>query len=338
MAQYSTGTVSITAGNTTVIGVGTSWLTAVVVGDLLRVNSDSAYYVIGSVDSNTQLTLSTPYPTSKTDVDYEIIRDFSPNRDYPLPRQGDLHLADLVRRALLMIDADAQFGLTFAGSVVDKDLSAAPGITGLTDGDTYIVGPSIPTGDAWFGYENYLATWDDSVTGGQWLFTAPSDGWMVLVIDEDYLYIYDGTGWERAILGDIMVGGSEWSLALPDHGYSGTTIQDTVDDPVSFGEVLFLSSTGWRLADADATSTMPGIALAVEANSSGSTPRLLLKGIVRDDSWAFTKGDRLYVDTTSGQITATAPSGSGDIVQTIGFALSATKVLFDPDATQTVVP
>ena len=43
----------------------------------------------------------------------------------------------------------------------------------------------------------------------------------------------------------------------------------------------------------------------------------------------------LYASTTAGQATATAPSGSGDIVRVIGYCVHATNgnIWFNPDGT-----
>lgn len=56
-AAYSTGTASMTVGNAVVTGAGTSWSANVDAGMLLQFSGDPRFYVVQSVDSNTQLTL-----------------------------------------------------------------------------------------------------------------------------------------------------------------------------------------------------------------------------------------------------------------------------------------
>lgn len=58
-ADYSTGTVSVTQGSKVVTGSGTTWLANVDPGMLLRLAG--SYYVVASVDSNTQVTLAEGY-------------------------------------------------------------------------------------------------------------------------------------------------------------------------------------------------------------------------------------------------------------------------------------
>jgi hypothetical protein len=45
--------------------------------------------------------------------------------------------------------------------------------------------------------------------------------------------------------------------------------------------------------------------------------------VIRNDAWAWTPGGTLYLSTTTGGLTQTAPSTAGEIVQQVGFAISA---------------
>jgi hypothetical protein len=98
--------------------------------------------------------------------------------------------------------------------------------------------------------------------------------------------------------------------------------------------LLYLKSDGkWWLADADAAATMPGQRLALESKTADQTCNTLRMGRVRDDDWNWTIGDVIYASTTGGALTATAPSGTTDIVQIVGRAYHADKIFFDPDQT-----
>ena len=46
-------------------------------------------------------------------------------------------------------------------------------------------------------------------------------------------------------------------------------------------------------------------------------------------------GDPLYISTTAGQVTSTAPSGTGDIVRVVGYVANAASgiIYFSPDKT-----
>jgi len=116
-----------------------------------------------------------------------------------------------------------------------------------------------------------------------------------------------------------------------DHTGSGICIEDTVGEAVSLGDVLYMKSDGkWWKADADAATTMPGAGLATEAKTANQECKILLFGFFRDDSWSYTTGGILYVSTAPGPPTQTAPTGSGDQVQVLGIAITATVILFNP--------
>jgi len=121
--------------------------------------------------------------------------------------------------------------------------------------------------------------------------------------------------------------------------YNGDTVNfgsgpSGLNANIEQGKLYYLdSSQQWEEADADAESTASGM-LAI-ATSNAST-EFLVKGIARHTSWGgFTTGDVLYLSTTSGEITNTAPSVAGDIVRVVGYCTNGTtrEIFFDPDKT-----
>ena len=63
----------------------------------------------------------------------------------------------------------------------------------------------------------------------------------------------------------------------------------------------------------------------------------MVQGVMHDTS-AFptfsTVGADVFVHTTAGEISATAPSGSGDTVQKVGVAIHADKIYFNFNTTE----
>ena len=99
MSQYKIGTVNVTNGSATVIGVGTAWLANLSIGDslvaqdpALTPNQIIAYEVAGVV-SDLELTLSVVYggPT-ETGLSSVTHRDFHPN-GAPKWANGDVEFA-----------------------------------------------------------------------------------------------------------------------------------------------------------------------------------------------------------------------------------------------------
>jgi len=84
------------------------------------------------------------------------------------------------------------------------------------------------------------------------------------------------------------------------------------------GNLYNLGSSGWVAADADATSTSTGLlGIAITSSSSNS---FLTEGYALITNYTGTQavGAPVYVDTTAGSFTFTAPSGSGDVVRIVG--------------------
>ena len=99
------------------------------------------------------------------------------------------------------------------------------------------------------------------------------------------------------------------------------------------GRIYYYTSNGaWELADADAVSSASGM-LAVALGSGSATHGMLLRGMVTLNHDPGAVGDTLFLSTAVGQATATAPSGTGDIVRVIGYCLHASngQIYFNPD-------
>lgn len=121
-----------------------------------------------------------------------------------------------------------------------------------------------------------------------------------------------------------------------DHGYTGITCQGTAAYDLVIGEVVYLNAAGkWDKVDADAAGTTDGLlAIVTEDFLADATGRLLLIGFFRDDDWeTLTIGGWMFVHTTAGDISQTAPSGSGDQVRKVGVAVAVGTIWFNPDST-----
>jgi hypothetical protein len=119
-----------------------------------------------------------------------------------------------------------------------------------------------------------------------------------------------------------------------DQEYSGITCSGILGATIAVGELCYLANADdrWEKTDADAEATAGDVMLGIclIAGDDGDTTKLLLWGFYRDDT-AFnfpSGGDALYVSTTAGDITATAPSGSGDIVRVVGYAHDDADTIF----------
>jgi hypothetical protein len=102
MAQYRTGTVSITSGSVYVSGAGTLWYsTGIQEGDLFNLNGNNGWYYISNVHSNTLLSLTAPFNSaSVASESYVIHRDFLSTYKIPLMNKGSVNWPSIYNEAM----------------------------------------------------------------------------------------------------------------------------------------------------------------------------------------------------------------------------------------------
>jgi len=129
---------------------------------------------------------------------------------------------------------------------------------------------------------------------------------------------------------DVNQKNIQYSVPAGDLTTSGIIVTATVDtNATGFGAALYMAADGnFDEADADASTTMPCRALAAETGTGSK--KVILQGFIRKNAWAWTPGSDLYIDITTGALTHTAPSGTGDQVQKVGFAWTADIIYVNP--------
>ncbi len=101
------------------------------------------------------------------------------------------------------------------------------------------------------------------------------------------------------------------------------------------GAIYHYKSDGtWELADADDQSKSDGL-LGVALGADASVNGVLLRGMVTLDHDPGAVGNTLFLSTTAGDCSATAPSGNNNVVRIIGYCLDASngQIWFNPDST-----
>lgn len=104
-----------------------------------------------------------------------------------------------------------------------------------------------------------------------------------------------------------------------------------------FGAPLFMAADGkMDTADADASTTAPCVALALETGT-GAAKKVLLRGVIRQNTWNWTIGPGraglIFLNVTVGTLMQTpdfAEFGTDDVIQVVGFALTADSMYFNP--------
>jgi hypothetical protein len=114
------------------------------------------------------------------------------------------------------------------------------------------------------------------------------------------------------------------------------------DTSVNIGDVYVLSepssgTSGWVQTNAGSESTSKGLLAIALGTGNSATVGMLVRGFARFTSdfaiTGATMGEPVYLSTTAGDITTTAPNSSGDIVRIIGYVIDdATETIyFNPD-------
>ena len=117
MAQYSTGTVSVSIGTNAWVGVGTDW-SNINPGDEIKIQSEVVFYVVQAVADATHLTTTVVHPTGATGETYIITTDFTTKYSLPKMNQNDLNGADIHARAMTLIDAAIGSGGPVSGNTI----------------------------------------------------------------------------------------------------------------------------------------------------------------------------------------------------------------------------
>jgi len=125
----------------------------------------------------------------------------------------------------------------------------------------------------------------------------------------------------------------EFTTNLENLQYSGDSIQLTVsENSVGVGASLNMDSSG-DLYEAITDSTAFEICQFLALETGTGTKNVLMKGLLRNDVWSWTPGQLIYLSTTSGMLSQTQPSLSGESIQVVGFALTSNIISFNPDKT-----
>ncbi|MCK4609428.1 MAG: hypothetical protein KAT71_08095 [Gammaproteobacteria bacterium] len=115
-----------------------------------------------------------------------------------------------------------------------------------------------------------------------------------------------------------------------------TTVGHNAGETVAIMQSVYLKSDGeWWLTDANAVATADGmLAIALEAGTDTNPLKVALpNSFIRDDSWAWTVGGRIYLSGTAGALTQTAPNATNDVVRIVGHATHADRMYFNPEQT-----
>jgi len=135
---------------------------------------------------------------------------------------------------------------------------------------------------------------------------------------------------DASVNGEYYWFGDPTSLLSTNTGY-GEIVSFGGTGVSTFSRTYYWSSAGggsWVATDADTAADSRGL-IAMALNTQFNLG-MLLRGYVYFSSWNWTVGAVLYLSTTPGTITETQPTGTGDIVRVVGYAITARLIYFNP--------
>ncbi len=176
---------------------------------------------------------------------------------------------------------------------------------------------------------NYISIKTPSVVSSNVDFILPgADGSANQVLKTD-----GGGNLSFDTVGDVIDNRKFTKTSNTDGDSNGDVVYIGGTTSMTTGALYHYKSDGtWELADADSAATCDGL-LGIALGASSDTNGVLLRGMVTIDHDPGAVGDVLFVSTTAGDITSTAPSGTGDIVRIVGYCLDASngQIWFNPD-------
>jgi|21_taG_2_1085346.scaffolds.fasta_scaffold02785_2 hypothetical protein len=260
-------------------------------------------------------------------------------------------------------DGSAAITVTAAGSTLSDTVTVAKGGTGLTtvaantiltgngtsaltaEANLFFASNRLTIGDNTADIQPYIRMFNDENTlelgvanGTNDFVVGSADGDVVLNSFGDHNVII-GQNDLPALTVDTN-GDSNFNRRFTvtgdtDGTYEGDVVYFGGTTSMSVGKIYHYKSDGtWEAADADAVATSDGL-LGVALGAASDTNGMLLRGMVTLDHDPGAVGDVLYLSTSHGSATSTAPSGNNDIVRVIGYCLHASngQIWFNPDST-----
>ena len=153
--------------------------------------------------------------------------------------------------------------------------------------------------------------------------------------DTLYLSLAGGT-----MSGDIQLGETDIKLDAVlsgDEKWSGVTMAGTAGATLAVGDVCFLQTADskWELVDGILDGTDLGfklqLGICVLAADADAATEMLVYGKVRSAAFpAFTVGAPVYLSDTAGNLVVAQPSTTNFAIRIVGYAISATDLMFNP--------
>lgn len=152
--------------------------------------------------------------------------------------------------------------------------------------------------------------------------------------DQVKMKIGDGeTAWnDLAYFGGTGTGIADLELDPVTATFDGVSVPLTAGENLVKGNVCYMFAGKMYKGDADAVSSSFCFAIATDTIASNAVGAFLLIGII--GGFVGLSIGAVYLSVTPGALSQTLVSGSNDVVQILGIAISATHIYFKPELVQ----
>lgn len=257
---------------------------------------------------------------------------YATSTDFTILTGGNVGIGTTTPGTLLSVQGVANFG------TATSTFSSTGGVN-LTAGCFSIA--SVCIGATGLPGSSAIATTTSTVSGQ--LVAYPNNTSDILAVGSNSTttaeYFFDPNAAWSKFTGRMDRNGETRLDGIPDSDHSAVgDTTNTFNAGETIAEVfsVYMGSDGkWYKTDADvaaSSTSMLGIHLYNGSSVSADAPLLVaLPGsFVRDDSFNWTPGATIYLSTSAGAWTDTAPSGTDDVIRVVGHAVTADVVLFNP--------
>ena len=183
--------------------------------------------------------------------------------------------------------------------------------------------PNIPENYIWYGDSSGVADPKELVAGSNITITTAADSVTIASTGGGSGTKLDGQNIEYEVSATALSSDGDFEGMVAKVGDAGNTL--------TAGDVYYWNGTqnDWVAADNSAEGTSKGI-LGIALGTSGTADGVLLSGVYYYGTPpGSAAGDVLYL-STSGDMTETAPTTTGDILRVLGQRLDANRVMFMP--------
>lgn len=133
------------------------------------------------------------------------------------------------------------------------------------------------------------------------------------------------------------------SLSLDDHvglisnpandEASGIIVRAPVNMATGTIGIPMYMATGGSFEMANATDVTKAPAQGLNLDATGTTRRVLLMGTITNTAWDWSVGPAtgaIYLSATAGMMTQVRPANTDEVIQVLGWALTADTMMFNP--------